>query len=110
MLLLAHYNFGKIKIKKEGVEKEMFVRTATIIANQGEKIVTLTDEIKKANESNKVLRDEKEYLELENWHLKEFKNKVTSIVNSKDTIVNKFDKIKELSDITHKKSDKPIKK
>ena len=66
MLLLAHYNFGKIKIKKEGVEKEMFVRTATIIANQGEKIVTLTDEIKKANESNKVLRDEKEYLELEN--------------------------------------------
>lgn len=42
-----------------------------------------------------------EYLKQKNWKLKSTIKKITIIINSKDTIVSKYDKIKELVDKGH---------
>lgn len=54
-------------------------------------------EIHEWQQENKALYEEIKDLRFENEELKEFKNKVINIMNSKDTIVNKYDKINELA-------------
>lgn len=53
-------------------------------------------EIHAWQEKNKELYEQGRELRNEVEGLKLFKDKITSIINSKDTIVNKYDKINEL--------------
>lgn len=73
----------------------MFIKT---VIRQGEKIHDLETDLSIEKEVSSELRNENLDLKLEVRHLKEFENKVTDIIQSKGTIVDKHDKIKELVD------------
>ena len=73
----------------------MFVKT---VIRQGTKIHDLERELQQEKESNAGLRDEIAERHLEVRRLKQFKDKVTLIMLEKGTIVDKYDKVKELVD------------
>lgn len=73
----------------------MFTRT---VIRQGEKIHNLEKELKAEKENSENLRYENVELTLIIKQLQNFKDRVTEIMNAKDTIVNKHDKVKELVD------------
>lgn len=71
----------------------MFVKT---VIKQGEKIHDLETDLNLEKETNAELRNENLDLKLEIRHLEEFKNKVINVMQNKGTIVDKYDKIKEV--------------
>lgn len=73
----------------------MFVKT---VIRQGEKIHDLETDLSIEKEISSELRNENLDLKLEVRHLQEFKNKVINIITDKGTIVDKYDKVKELVD------------
>lgn len=73
----------------------MFVKT---VIRQNEKIHSLVKELKAEKENSENLRYENVELTLIIKQLQNFKDRVTEIMNAKDTIVNKHDKVKELVD------------
>ena len=73
----------------------MFVRT---VINQGEKIHDLETKLNLEKEANAELRNENIDLSLKTRHLEQFKKNVIDIMQNKETIVSKYDKIKELVD------------
>lgn len=73
----------------------MFVKT---VIRQGEKIHDLETDLSIEKEVSSELRNENLDLKLEVRHLQEFKNKVINIITDKGTIVDKYDKVKELVD------------
>lgn len=73
----------------------MFVKT---VIRQGEKIHDLETDLSIEKEISSELRNENLDLKLEVRHLQEFKNKVINIITDKGTIVDKYNKIKELVD------------
>lgn len=73
----------------------MFVKT---VIRQGTKIHDLERELQQEKESNAGLRNEIAERNLEVRRLKQFKDKVTLIMLEKGTIVDKYDKVKELVD------------
>lgn len=76
--------------------KETIKAQSELIHNRESCILGQRDEIREYQKENKALYDENKDLRYENDELSEFKDKVTNIINSKDTIVNKYNKIKEL--------------
>ena len=73
----------------------MFIKT---VIRQGEKIHDLETDLSIEKEVSSELRNENLDLKLEVRHLQEFKNKVINIITDKGTIVDKYDKVKELVD------------
>ena len=73
----------------------MFVKT---VIRQGTKIHDLERQLQQEKESNAGLRNEIAERNLEVRRLKQFKDKVTLIMLEKGTIVDKYDKVKELID------------
>lgn len=73
----------------------MFIKT---VIRQGEKIHDLETDLRLEKESNAELRSENIELKLQVRNLEEFKTKVIDIMIAKGTIVDKYDKIKELVD------------
>ncbi len=73
----------------------MFVKT---VIRQGTKIHDLERQLQQEKESNAGLRNEIAERNLEVRRLKQFKDKVTLIMLEKGTIVDKYDKVKELVD------------
>ena len=73
----------------------MFVKT---VIRQGEKIHNLETDLNLEKKICEELKNETLALEKEVIHLEDFKNKVVDIVKNKGTIVDKYDKIKELVD------------
>ena len=66
------------------------------VIRQGTKIHDLERELQQEKESNENLRDEVTEKNLEIRNLKQFKDKITLIMLGKGTIVDKYDKIKEV--------------
>ena len=73
-----------------------FTRKDRTIANQKAMIVNRDRLIGDMEDQATLLYNEKKRLTIEIEELKEFKEEVINIMNEKDTIVNKYDKIKEL--------------
>ena len=73
----------------------MFVKT---VIRQGTKTHDLERQLQQEKESNAGLRNEIAERNLEVRRLKQFKDKVTLIMLEKGTIVDKYDKVKELVD------------
>lgn len=71
----------------------MFIKT---IVRQGEQIHNLERMLNQEKESNSNLRNEVAEKNLEIRRLKQFKNIITGIMTNKGTIVDKYDKIKEV--------------
>lgn len=71
----------------------MFVKT---VIRQNEKIHSLVKELKTEKENSENLRYENVELTLIIKQLQNFKDKITEIMNAKGTIVDKYDKIKEV--------------
>lgn len=76
--------------------KEVIETKSKQIANRDKLIDGQRAEIHQWQEENKELYEQGRELRNEVEGLKLFKEKVISIMNSKDTIVNKYDKINEL--------------
>jgi uncharacterized coiled-coil DUF342 family protein len=73
-----------------------FTRKDRTIANQKVMIVNRDRLIRDMEDQATSLYNDKKRLNIEIEELKEFKEEVINIMNEKDTIVNKYDKIKEL--------------
>lgn len=71
----------------------MFIKT---IVRQGKQIHNLERMLNQEKESNSNLRNEVAEKNLEIRRLKQFKNIITGIMTNKGTIVDKYDKIKEV--------------
>lgn len=71
----------------------MFTKT---VIRQGTKIHDLERELQQERENSENLRDEVTEKNLEIRKLKQFKDKITLIMLGKGTIVDKYDKIKEV--------------
>lgn len=65
---------------------------------QSKEIRNLDTDLRLEKETNAELRNENLDLKLEIRHLEQFKKSVVSIMTEKGTIVDKYDKIKELVD------------
>lgn len=76
--------------------REVIETKSKQIANRDKLIDGQRAEIHAWQEENKELYEQGRELRNEVEELKLFKEKVISIMNSKDTIVNKYDKINEL--------------
>lgn len=73
-----------------------FTRKDRTIANQKAMIANRDRLIRDMEDQATSLYNDKKRLNIEIEELKEFKEEVINIMNEKDTIVNKYDKIKEL--------------
>lgn len=73
----------------------MFIKIAM---QQSKEIRNLDTDLRLEKETNAELRNENLDLKLEIRHLEQFKKSVVSIMTEKGTIVDKYDKIKELVD------------